>query len=121
MMTDAAYVELGMRAELFANALRAAVGAHLPVQVPNVGSLVGIFMGAQVVTNYDEAKAVNTNGLYAPYFHAVLRRGVAMAPGAYEAMFASLAHTDDDLRRAAELSGEAAAEVARSHRHLLDK
>ena len=121
MMTDAAYVELAKRAELFANALRAAVGAHLCVQVPNVGSLVGIFMGPQPVTNYDEAKVVNTNGLYAPYFHAVLRRGVAMAPGAYEAMFPSLSHSEDDLLRAAELSGEAAAEVARSHPQLLDQ
>ena len=35
--------------------------------------------------------------LYAAFFHAMLREGVALAPGAYEALFVGLAHTDDVL------------------------
>ena len=34
---------------------------------------------------------------YARFFHAMLAEGVAMAPGAYEALFVGLAHTDDVL------------------------
>jgi glutamate-1-semialdehyde 2,1-aminomutase len=42
----------------------------------------------------------------------MLERGVALAPGAYEILFTSLAHSDADLARTA----EAAAEVARALR-----
>ena len=34
------------------------------------------------------------NGVYAPFFHAMLRRGVALAPGPYEVLFPGLAHDD---------------------------
>ena len=118
LMTDDAYEELTGRAVRFADALRSAVGAHLPVQVPNVGTLVGIFLGGDPVSDYDSAKEVNGNGLYAPFFHAMLSRSVAMAPGAYEAMFPSLSHTDEDLLRVAEMAEESAAEVAKTHAHL---
>jgi len=37
-----------------------------------------------------------------------------MAPGPYEAMFPSLAHTWDEIERTAEVAAEAAAEVAAS-------
>ena len=38
--------------------------------------------------------------------------GVAMAPGPYEALFPSLAHTWDEIERTAELAAQAAREVA---------
>ena len=41
---------------------------------------------------------------YARFFHAMLDRGVFLAPSAYEAMFPSLAHTDADLERTVELA-----------------
>jgi glutamate-1-semialdehyde 2,1-aminomutase len=50
-------------------------------------------------TNFDEAKSTDEK-LYAQFFHALLRAGVAMPPGAYEALFVGLAHNDavmDDL------------------------
>ena len=40
----------------------------------------------------------------------MLRRGVALAPGAYEVMFPGLAHDEDVLARVVEAAGEAAAE-----------
>ena len=43
----------------------------------------------------------------------MLRRGVALAPGAYEVMFPGLAHDEDALARVVEAAGEAAAEVSR--------
>ncbi len=46
------------------------------------------------------------------FFHAMLRRGVALAPGAYEVMFPGLAHDEDVLARVVEAAGEAAAEVS---------
>jgi glutamate-1-semialdehyde aminotransferase len=45
-------------------------------------------------TNFAESKVLCENGLYKEFFHAMLRRGVALAPGAYEILFVSLAHTE---------------------------
>jgi glutamate-1-semialdehyde 2,1-aminomutase len=120
LLTDGAYDELAARGASLSSQLRDAIGSALPVQVPNVRSLVGLFVGpGPVVNDYDSAKVIAGNGLYAPFFHAMLSRGVAMAPGAYEAMFPSLAHSEEDLRRTAEIAHAAATEVARTHAHLL--
>ena len=56
-------------------------------------------------------------GRYAPFFAAMLERGVALAPGPYEAMFPGLAHLDAHLDAVVEAAAEAAAELAA--RHLL--
>ena len=46
------------------------------------------------------------NGTYPRFFHAMLRRGVALAPGAYEVMFPGLAHDDAVLDRVVEVAGD---------------
>jgi len=70
--------------------------------VPRSSSLVGLHLGDRAPTDYDTAKQTDT-GRYAALFHALLRRGVALAPGAYEVLFPGLAHTAevvDELRAA---------------------
>ena len=52
-------------------------------------------------------------GIYPAFFHAMLRRRVALAPGAYEILFVSMAHTDAELDRVVTAAGEVAVEVAR--------
>ena len=44
----------------------------------------------------------------------MLERGVALAPGAYEILFVSMAHTDDDLATTVRQRGEAAQVAAKS-------
>ncbi len=112
LCTDDAYAELETTAVSFASALMNAIAASgMPIQVPQVGTIVGLQLSATPVNNYDEAKEANTNGLYAPFFHAMLSRGVAMAPGAYEALFPSFAHTPADLDAVVNAAGESAAAV----------
>ncbi len=112
LCTDEAYAELEASAASFARALRNAIAASgMPVQVPQIGTIVGLQLSAAPVTNYDEAKAANTNGLYAPFFHQMLSRRVAMAPGAYEALFPSFAHTAADLDAVVNAAGESALAV----------
>jgi glutamate-1-semialdehyde 2,1-aminomutase len=53
-------------------------------------------------------------GVYAPFFSAMLERGVALAPGPYEAMFPGLAHLDAHLDAVVEAAADAATEVART-------
>ena len=58
------------------------------------------------------ARPIAGGDTYARFFHAMLRRGVALAPGAYEVMFPGMAHDEDVLARVVEAAGEAAAEVS---------
>ena len=78
---------------------------------------MGLFLSREpfdAPTNFAEAKTLCENGLYRAFFHAMLDRGVALAPGAYEILFVSLAHSDDDLAATVEKAAEAAEVVARS-------
>jgi len=107
-----AYKELSARVDRFGSALAAALSSGgLEAQVPVVGPLVGVFLAATPVRNYVGAKASADQGWYPTFMHALLDRGVAVAPGAYEVLFPSLAHTDDDLDRVVDAAGEAAALV----------
>ncbi|MBO0728556.1 MAG: glutamate-1-semialdehyde 2,1-aminomutase [Acidimicrobiaceae bacterium] len=82
--------------------------AGVAAQVPVVGSLMGLSFGSSAVVDYDGARASAATGLYPPLMHGLLDRGVAIAPGAYEVMFPSLAHTDEDLARTVDAFAEAA-------------
>jgi glutamate-1-semialdehyde 2,1-aminomutase len=114
LLDDDAYPELGRRAERLAGHLRAALAeAAVPAVVPQVSSLVGLFCCEDVPVDYETAKRTDT-GLYARFFHAMLERGVAMAPGAYEVMFPGLAHDDEVIDRIGEIAAEAAATLLRS-------
>jgi glutamate-1-semialdehyde 2,1-aminomutase len=113
------YEALSARVATFAKELASAVASGgLAVHAPTVGPLVGLFLspaaGGPVVqpTDYLEARAVAGNGTYGRFFHAMLRRGVALAPGPYEVMFPGLAHDDVVLGRVSEIAAEAAREVA---------
>jgi glutamate-1-semialdehyde 2,1-aminomutase len=92
-----AYSELTDLASRLAAGLSSAL-AGVGVSL-HVGPLVGIFLGSggEAVTDYDSAVRVAGNGRYPPFFHGMLSQGVALAPGPYEAIFPSLAHTDADI------------------------
>ena len=110
-----AYETLETRsAALAAGITAAAEKVGVPMCVNRVGSMVGFFFThrpGQTITNYAEATAGNTDR-FARFFHALLARGIYIAPSMYEAMFVSLAHRKDDIDRTVEAFEEALAEVA---------
>ena len=115
-LTPDVYTELETRAtrlaSLIADATRA---AGLPVTTSRVGTLVGIYLGnalggSRLPINFDEAKQTD-EALYARLFHSLLNEGVAMAPGAYEAIFVGLGHTDVVMNDLAERFHRAARAV----------
>ncbi|MFN8039553.1 MAG: glutamate-1-semialdehyde 2,1-aminomutase [Acidimicrobiales bacterium] len=111
LLTPDAYATLTARVERFASALEGALrDAGLAVRVPHVGTLCGVFAGDELPTDYDAARTTD-EACYAALFHAMLDRGVAMAPGAYEVAFVGLAHTDDVLDRIIEVAADAATAV----------
>jgi glutamate-1-semialdehyde 2,1-aminomutase len=118
-VTEADYIGLAARVAGFAERLRSAIDAGgLAARVPVVGPLAGLFLARPgddpkgTPVDYETARVFGANGLYPRFFHAMLQRGVALAPGAYEIMFVGLSHTDDVLDQVVAAAGEAAAEVA---------
>jgi glutamate-1-semialdehyde 2,1-aminomutase len=109
---------LAGRVARLAERLRAAIsGGGLTVATPAVGPLLGLFVGppdAGLGTPVDYAGARDwaAGGAYAPFFGAMLRRGVALAPGPYEILFPGFAHGEAEFDFLVEAAGEAAAEVA---------
>ncbi len=87
----------------------ACAAAGLPATFPLIGTLVGMYFGAGAApTNFEQAKTTD-EAVYRAFFHAMLAEGVALAPGAYEALFVGLGHTDDVI----DAIGAAAAKAAK--------
>jgi glutamate-1-semialdehyde 2,1-aminomutase len=113
LLDDAAYAQLEATAKRLADGMAAAFdAAGVTAIVPRVGPLVGLFFCADQPTNFDEAQAAADNGMYPRFFHGMLERGFALAPGAYEALFPSLAHTDEVIDATIEAAHEVAATLA---------
>ncbi|HLT16883.1 MAG TPA: glutamate-1-semialdehyde 2,1-aminomutase [Acidimicrobiales bacterium] len=112
LLTPAAYEQLAATATRLAAGLRAALAdAGIPAVVPQEATLVGLFLGPEAPTDYASAQSTDT-ATYARLFHALLERGVAIAPGAYEVLFPGLAHTDEVVDEVVAAAREAAAAVA---------
>ena len=113
LLDDGAFDRLTATSARLADGLASAFsGAGLDAVLPRVGSLLGCFFGDVAPTDFDEAKALADNGVYPKVFHALLERGVALAPGAYEALFPSLAHTEAVIDETISIAAEAAVMVA---------
>ncbi len=107
-LTPDVYIELAARARALSALLRdACASAGMTVQFPVVGTLVGMFFGDTIPTNFDEAKKTDEQ-MYARFFHSMLQHGVALAPGAYEALFVGLGHTDEVITQLAVAANAAA-------------
>lgn len=76
--------------------LDAARSAGAAYTANRVGSMFTGFFCLGSVTDYASAKQADALA-YARFFHAMLERGVYLAPSQFEAGFVSLAHTDADV------------------------
>jgi len=79
--------------------------------VNRVGSMLTAFFCAEPVTDYASARRADT-ARYARYFHAMLGRGISLAPSQFEAAFVSLAHAPQDIAEAGRAAAEALAAIA---------
>jgi glutamate-1-semialdehyde 2,1-aminomutase len=112
------YEELATKAARLAIGLQSAItGGGLAASVSVFGPLVGLLVGApggglHRPTDYAGVRAIVEAGTYSRLFHAMLERGVALAPGPYEVLFPGLSHDDRVLDLVIDVAGEAAADVA---------
>ena len=89
----------------------AAREAGIAATINRVGSMfTGFFTGTRVV-DWATAATADTKR-YAAFFHAMLRRGVYLAPSQFEAAFVSTAHGDDEIAGTLEAARGAFAEIA---------
>ena len=97
---------LGARME--AGLRTASEKSGVPLTVNRVGSMLTAFFSEGPVTDWNSAARADRDR-YARFFHAMLERGVYLAPSQFEAAFVSLAHTERDLDDAARATAEALA------------
>jgi glutamate-1-semialdehyde 2,1-aminomutase len=86
--------ELARRTRLLTDGLQAiADGAGMAFSSNRVGGMFGLFFSASKITSYAQATACDTDR-FKRFFHAMLERGVYLAPSAFEAGFVSSAHDE---------------------------
>jgi glutamate-1-semialdehyde 2,1-aminomutase len=107
------FEDLEAKTERLANGLvEVAKRAGVPLTANCVGGMFGIFFtDAPQVTSYAQATACNVDQ-FKRFYHAMLARGVYLAPSAFEAGFVSAAHTDADRDSTLTAAAEAFAAVA---------
>lgn len=62
----------------------------------SVGGMFGLYFAAEPPTSYAEVMRCNKEG-FNHFFHAMLEKGVYLAPSAFEAGFVSIVHGDADI------------------------
>lgn len=93
-------------ARLCAGLEAAAAEAGVAVTTTQVGAMFGLFFTDQKVETYAQATACDITA-FNTFFHAMLERGVFLAPSAYEAGFLSSAHDDSIIEATLEAAREA--------------
>ncbi|MEW5804263.1 MAG: glutamate-1-semialdehyde 2,1-aminomutase [bacterium] len=92
--------------------LTAAKSAGLNVSMNRVGSMFTLFFTGENVTDYTGALRSDQE-MFARYFQGMLEEGIYLPPSQFEAIFVSLAHSDEDIRRTIAAAQKVFAQLAR--------
>jgi len=85
-----------LSARLAIGLLGAARAAGVPATVERVGSMLTLFFAPGPITDYASARTCDL-ARFGGFFRGMRERGVSLPPSQFEAMFVSLAHSDDDI------------------------
>jgi glutamate-1-semialdehyde 2,1-aminomutase len=91
--------------------LGTARSAGIPFAVDSEGGMFGFFFAQELPQNYGVVMATDKER-FNRFFHAMLDRGVYLAPALYEAGFVSAAHSDADIAATVAAAREAFATLA---------
>lgn len=90
---------LRRRAKSSPRGLRGAIAeTGVTACVNQFGSVATLFFNEGPVTDWDSASKCDT-GQFAVYFREMLDAGFLIAPSQFEALFLSVAHSDEDIER----------------------
>ena len=106
------YSKLTAKTEALVSGLKIrAATAGVSVTTNQVGGMFGLFFSdAENVSDFAQSMACNQEQ-FRRFFHAMLDRGIYLAPSAFEAGFVSAAHSDEDLQQTLDAAEESFAEV----------
>ncbi len=84
----------------------AAGNASVPFTTNMSGGMFGLFFSLEKnITTFDQVMACNKER-FNKFFHGMLKRGIYLAPSAYEAGFVSSAHTEHDISTTVAVASE---------------
>jgi glutamate-1-semialdehyde 2,1-aminomutase len=107
------YDELGKRTKSLVDRLIATAKSSAPglaFSGDSIGGMFGIYFAAAVPVRYADVIACDIER-FKRFFHAMLERGVYLAPSAYEAGFVSMAHDGAVIDATVAIAEQAFAEV----------
>jgi glutamate-1-semialdehyde 2,1-aminomutase len=99
-----------LAAGLEAGLVEAARASGVALTVNRVGSMLTAFFCPGPVVDFASAKAADT-GRFARFFHAMLAQGVYLPPAQFEALFLSLAHSQQDVEATVHAAAQAFASL----------
>jgi glutamate-1-semialdehyde 2,1-aminomutase len=73
----------------------------IPLTINRAGSLMSCFFTDKPVRNFSDVQSTNIKQ-FKVFFAEMLNQGIYLAPSAYEAMFVSLAHSQQDIEKTIE-------------------
>ena len=74
------------------------------------GGMFGFAFSKEKLNNFDDAKNADVE-MFKAFFQGMLKRGIYLAPSAFEAGFVSFAHTDADIENTIKAARETMAEL----------
>ncbi len=112
LLTPAVYSQLGHVAKRLVDGFaKALTEAGHDVIVRRVLTLSGIAFAKEPASDFAEMQQAD-HETYSRFFHAMLERGVYMAPSGYEVIFAATVHTDAVIDEVIEKAHDAALAIA---------
>ena len=105
------YERLEVLSKLLCDGLTEVFAKHgAPVTTAHAGAMLGAFFTGEPVRDLDGALASDT-AAYARFFHAMLDRGVYLAPSQFESLFISSAHTTREIERTISAADDSLAQL----------
>ena len=89
-----------------------AADSGVKLHVSRMASMLTPFFGVDQVDDYESASSSDT-GQHAAFFNRMLDQGVYLPPSQFEAVFLSLAHTEEDVQQTLASASRAFTAVAR--------
>jgi len=99
---EGTYQALNQKTTSLCEGIRSAARDHgIPVTCTSVGGMFTVFFTSSRVKDYETAKKSDV-AMFARYFKLMLEQGFYLPPSQFEAVFVSLAHSNQDVERTIE-------------------
>jgi glutamate-1-semialdehyde 2,1-aminomutase len=88
--------------------------AKVPAYVAGLGPILQVWFSDRKIRNYRDAARHANQERFRAWWEGMLERGILFHPGAFENLFVSFAHSDDDIEQTLAAAREVAAGLGRA-------